>query len=68
MSQVDYTAMSDGELKRYFLKNRGDKAALQAYLDRRKKRSNSIITKVGDSDFDTKIEAAIRQQMKKDKG
>ncbi|MCC3411666.1 MAG: hypothetical protein JGK24_01220 [Microcoleus sp. PH2017_29_MFU_D_A] len=64
MSQVDYTAMGDRELKRYFLKNRGDKAALQAYLDRRKERSNSIITKVGDPDFDTKIEAAIRQQMK----
>ncbi len=53
MSQVDYSAMSDGELKRYFLKNRGEKAALQAYLYRRKKRSNSIIIKVGDSDFDT---------------
>ena len=68
MSQVDYTAMGDRELKRYFLKNRGDKAALQAYLDRRKRRSNSIITKVGDPDFDTKIEAAIRQQMKEYKG
>ncbi|MEG4280641.1 hypothetical protein QUA62_24670 [Microcoleus sp. MON1_C1] len=67
MSQVDYTAISEGELKRYFLKNRGDKAALQAYLYRRKKRSNSIIIKVGDSDFDTKIGAAIRQQMKEDK-
>ncbi|MEG5174090.1 DUF6887 family protein [Microcoleus sp. B3-D7] len=67
MSQVDYTAMSDGELKRYFIKNCGDKAALQAYLDRRKKRSNSIITKVGDLDFDNKIEAAIRQQMKDEK-
>ncbi|MEG4106183.1 DUF6887 family protein [Microcoleus sp. S13_C5] len=67
MNPVDYTAMSDGELKRYFLKNRGDKAAQRAYLDRRKKRSNSIITKVGDSDFDTKIEAAICQQMKEDK-
>ena len=64
MSQVDYTGMGDRELKRYFLKNRGDKAALQAYLDRRKRRSNSIITKVGDPDFDTKIEAAIRHQMK----
>ncbi|MEG4405561.1 DUF6887 family protein [Microcoleus sp. MON2_D5] len=67
MSQVDYTAISEGELKRYFLKNREEKAALQAYLYRRKKRSNSIIIKVGDSDFDTKIGAAIRQQMKEDK-
>lgn len=68
MSQVDYTAMCDRELKRYFLENRGDKAALQAYLDRRKRRSNSIITKLGDPDFDTKIEAAISQQMKEYKG
>ena len=45
--------MSERELKRYFLKNLGDKAALQAELYRRKKRSNSIITKQGDSDFDT---------------
>jgi len=67
MSQVYYTAMSDGELKRYLIKNRGEQAALQAYLYRRKKRSNSIITKVGDLDFDTKIEAAIRQQMKDEK-
>ncbi|MEG4057352.1 MULTISPECIES: DUF6887 family protein [unclassified Microcoleus] len=67
MSQVDYTAMSDGDLKRYFLKNSGDKSALQAYLYRQKKRSNSIITKVGDLDFDNKIEAAIRQQMKDEK-
>ncbi|WP_445242797.1 DUF6887 family protein [Microcoleus sp. POL10_C6] len=33
-------------MKRYFLKNRGNRAALQAYLDRRKKRYNSIIKKV----------------------
>jgi len=64
MSQVDYTGMGDRELKRYFLENGGDKAAVQAYLDRRKRRSNSIITKMGAPDFDTKIEAAIRQQMK----
>ncbi|MBD1885869.1 DUF6887 family protein [Microcoleus vaginatus] len=67
MSQVDYTAISKGELKHYFIKNRGDKAALPAYLYRRKKRSNSILTKVGDSDVDTKMEAAIRQQMKEEK-
>jgi hypothetical protein len=45
--------MSEREVKRYFLKNRGDKAALPALLDSRKKRSNSLITKLRDSDFDT---------------
>ncbi len=63
MSQVKYDAMSDRELKRYFLEHRDDKAALQAYLDRRRNRSSKIITKVGDPDFDIKIQAAIRQQI-----
>ena len=39
MSQVDYTAMSYKELRRYFLKHREDKAAFQAYLARRQERS-----------------------------
>jgi hypothetical protein len=39
MSQVDYTAMSYKELRRYFLKHREDKAAFQAYLARRRERS-----------------------------
>ncbi|MBD1895585.1 hypothetical protein [Coleofasciculus sp. FACHB-129] len=63
MSQVDYTAMSDRELKRYFLEHREEEAALQAYLERRRKRSSTVITKVGDPDFDIKIEAAIRQKL-----
>ncbi len=63
MSQVDYDAMSDQQLKRYFLEHRNDKVALQMYLDRRRKRSLNVITKVGDPDFEIKLEAAIRQQM-----
>jgi hypothetical protein len=53
MSKVDYTAMSEQELKRYFLENCGEQAALPAELYRRKKRSISIIRKQVDSDFDT---------------
>ncbi|MDZ8235877.1 MAG: hypothetical protein RMZ69_01660 [Nostoc sp. ChiQUE01a] len=34
MSQVNFDSMSDAELRRYFLANRQDKAAFQAYLDR----------------------------------
>ena len=32
MSLVNYNAMSDVELKQYFLKHRGDETAFQAYL------------------------------------
>jgi hypothetical protein len=63
MSQVDYAAMSDQALKRYFLSHREDEAALQAYLERRRQRSSRIITKVGDPDFDIKIQAAIQQKL-----
>jgi len=35
MSKVNYDGMSDRELKQYFLAHKDDKAALQAYLDRR---------------------------------
>ncbi|HEY9831599.1 MAG TPA: hypothetical protein V6D26_13545 [Stenomitos sp.] len=63
MSQVDYTAMSYKELRRYFLKHREDQAAFQAYLARRRERSHPVITRVDDPDFDDKIQAAIRQQL-----
>jgi len=63
MNEIDYTAMSDQELKRYFLEHREDKAALEAYLERRQKRDLRVITTVDDPDFDAKIQAAIRQQM-----
>jgi len=63
MSQVDYTAMSYKELRRYFLKHREDQAAFQAYLTRRQERSRPIITRVDDPDFDNKIQTAIRQQL-----
>jgi hypothetical protein len=63
MSQVDYTAMSYKELRRYFLKHREDKAAFQAYLARRRERSHPVITRVDDPDFDNKIQTAIRQQL-----
>ena len=63
MSQVDYTAMSYKELRRYFLKHREDQAAFQAYLVRRQERSRPVITRVDDPDFDNKIQTAIHQQI-----
>jgi hypothetical protein len=63
MSQINYAAMSDKELKRYFLQHREDKIALQTYLDRLSNRPREIITTVDDPDFDAKIQAAILQQI-----
>jgi hypothetical protein len=34
MDRVNYAAMSDRELKKYFLNNRHDESAFQAYLER----------------------------------
>lgn len=63
MSQVNYDAMSNTELKQYFLKHRGDRAALQAYLDRINQRPLRIIASPSDPDFDEKIQAAISQKL-----
>ncbi|AFY46722.1 hypothetical protein Nos7524_0817 [Nostoc sp. PCC 7524] len=63
MSQVNYAAMSDQELRQHFLRHREDKAALRAYLDRLGDRPRNVITTVDDPDFDSKIHAAVLQQM-----
>lgn len=63
MSQFNYDAMSDAELKQYFLKHRGDQAAFQAYLDRLNQRPRRIIATPNDPDFDEKVQAAIRQKL-----
>ena len=63
MSQISYAAMSDQELRQYFLRHREDKVALRAYLDRLGDRPRNIITTVDDPDFDAKIQAAILRQM-----
>lgn len=63
MSMVNYAAMSDEELRRYFLQHRDDKAALGAYLDRLSERPREVITTVDDPDFDAKIQAAVLRQM-----
>lgn len=63
MSQVNYAAMSDQELRQYFLRHREDKMALRAYLDRLSDRPRNVVTTVDDPDFDAKIQAAVLQQM-----
>ncbi|WP_013325020.1 DUF6887 family protein [Gloeothece verrucosa] len=63
MSEVNYAAMSDQQLKQYFLTHRHDEAAFQAYLERRRSQPKAIITKVGDPDFEIKIQEAINQKL-----
>jgi siroheme synthase (precorrin-2 oxidase/ferrochelatase) len=63
MSQANYAAMSDEELKQYFLQHREDKIAFQAYLDRLSDRPRNVITTVDDPDFNAKIQAAALRQM-----
>jgi hypothetical protein len=63
MSQMNFDTMSDAELRRYFLANRQDQTIAQAYLNRFSQRSKSMIASPNDSDFDEKIQAAIRQKL-----
>jgi hypothetical protein len=63
MSQVNFDAMSDTELRRYFLANRQDQMAFQAYLDRLSQRPKLLIASPNDPDFDTKIQVAIQQKL-----
>jgi hypothetical protein len=63
MEPVDYQAMSDRELKQYWRANRPDKAALQAYFDRRNQQPRPIITTLDDPDFDAKLDQEIKRQM-----
>jgi predicted metal-dependent RNase len=63
MSQINYDVMSDMELKQYFLQNRQDKAAFEAYLDRLNQKPRTIIASPGDPDFNEKIQSAIRQKL-----
>lgn len=63
MSRTNYDAMSDADLKQYFLKHRGDQSAFQAYLDRINQRPRRIIANPDDPDFDEKVQIAIRQKL-----
>lgn len=63
MNSEKYTQMSNKQLKKYLLKNRNDKAALQVYLNRRHQQPNPVIATVNESDFEDKILTAIRNKM-----
>ena len=65
MSNVNYDSLSKMELKEYFLKHRGDQKALQAYLDRLNQQNLNIIANADDSDFEEKVQAAIRHKLQR---
>ena len=65
MSLINYDALSDDDLKQYFLKHRADRAAFQAYIDRLHQRPRRIIASPEDPDFDEKVRAAIWQKLEK---
>lgn len=65
MSQVNFEAMSDQELRQYFLNHKQDPEALSAYLERRSRSKQTIIAQVDDPDFDSKVLAYIQEQIRK---
>jgi hypothetical protein len=64
MSQVDYSVMTDEQLKRHIVENREDKAALRAYAERRDEQNFPVIANVRDVDFDSKLQTAISQKLR----
>ncbi|MBG1244225.1 DUF6887 family protein [Nostoc sp. NZL] len=66
MNQVNYTAMSDQELKSYLLTHKNDKEAFSAYMDRRKSRHRDAAIQLNDPAWEEKIIAVIQKQLGSD--
>lgn len=63
MSNVNYAAMSDRELKQYILTHRDDREAFYAYMDRRHSRPRKVIIKLDDPAWQEKMISAIRMKL-----
>lgn len=63
MTEVNYTAMSDQELKRYILNNRNDLEAFHVYMDRRRSLPNRTVVKFDDPAWEEKIVSEIQAQL-----
>ncbi|WP_404786511.1 DUF6887 family protein [Altericista sp. CCNU0014] len=63
MSQTDYAAMTDEQLKHYIATHSSDKAALSVYLERRNAHRFPTIANIRDMDFDDKLRTAIAQKL-----
>jgi hypothetical protein len=64
MTQANYNAMSDKQLKYYFLQHREDREAMQAYFSRIESRPHRIVATLDDPDFDAKVRASIQRQIR----
>jgi hypothetical protein len=64
MSKINFDAMSDQELRQYFLNNKQDPEVLSAYLARRSRSNKTVIAKVDDPDFEAKVLAYIQEQLR----
>ncbi|NJM44850.1 MAG: hypothetical protein HC860_00745 [Alkalinema sp. RU_4_3] len=62
MSELNYAAMSDAELKQLFRQGQNEDA-LQVYLDRLNQKPRHVIATADDPDFDEKIEAEIQRRL-----
>lgn len=63
MTQINYSTMSDQDLKRYLLNHRDDREAFYAYMDRRHSRSPKMIVPFDDPQWEEKMRAVIRAQL-----
>lgn len=66
MTQVNYAAMSDRELKHYILTHRDDWEAFYAYMDRRHSRSSRTAIAFDDPAWEEKVLSAIESQLGSD--
>jgi hypothetical protein len=63
MTQVNYTVMTDRELKDYMLNHREDRSAFQAYLDRRHDRPDRTIIQMDDPNWEQKVLSVMQAQL-----
>lgn len=63
MTKVNYTTMSDQELKRYILTHRDDQEAFYTYMARRHFRARRTAIEFDDPAWEEKLLSAIRTQI-----
>lgn len=60
--KIDYSSMSNEELKHYFLEHRDDES-FHAYMDRRRSRPKQEVISPDDPEWQQKVIASIKRQM-----
>ncbi len=63
MTEVNYAAMSDRDLKQYMLTHRNDQTAFDAYMDRRHARPRGTAIDPNDPSWEEQMIAAIQAQL-----